>query len=217
MTVRTTNRSPFARWLGLLLAGLALFSHGALAHVPRAVQESYTDLTNGYIFVAAASETFTNDVDGNLIVDGRFAYVWDANNQLTSFTSRTNTPPASWLAGTMTYDFLGRRASKVSSNWTGSAWAKVYEQRYLYDGWNLVAILDGSNTLLYTFRWGADASGTFQGAGGVGGLVSMTVHSGSLAGTYFYAYDGNHNVVALVSAADGSVVARGSPPSAATR
>jgi RHS repeat-associated protein len=47
-----------------------------------------------------------------------------------------------------------------------------------------------------------------QGAGGVGGLISMTVYSGSLAGTYFYAFDGNGNVVALVNAADGSVAAQ---------
>jgi RHS repeat-associated protein len=47
-----------------------------------------------------------------------------------------------------------------------------------------------------------------QGAGGVGGLLSVTVHSGANAGTYFYCYDGNGNVVALVSAADGTVAAR---------
>jgi RHS repeat-associated protein len=42
----------------------------------------------------------------------------------------------------------------------------------------------------------------------VGGLLSMTVHQGTNAGTYFYCYDGNGNVAALVSAADGTVVAR---------
>jgi RHS repeat-associated protein len=36
----------------------------------------------------------------------------------------------------------------------------------------------------------------------------MTIPSGSNPGTYFYAYDGNGNVMALVSAADGSVAAR---------
>jgi RHS repeat-associated protein len=47
-----------------------------------------------------------------------------------------------------------------------------------------------------------------QGAGGVGGLLSVTVHSGANAGTYFYCYDGNGNVVVLVNAADGSIAAR---------
>jgi len=39
-------------------------------------------------------------------------------------------------------------------------------------------------------------------------LLWMTVPSGGNAGKYFYAYDGNGNVMALVSAADGSVAAR---------
>jgi RHS repeat-associated protein len=94
------------------------------------------------------------------------------------------------------------------SNWTGSAWSKSYEHKFLYDGWNLVAILDDSNTMLYGFQWGTDLSGSLQGAGGVGGLVSMTVHSGANAGTYFYAFDGNGNVVALINAADGTTAAR---------
>jgi RHS repeat-associated protein len=94
------------------------------------------------------------------------------------------------------------------SNWTGSAWSKSYEYKFLYDGWNLIATLDSANTLLYSFRWGTDLSGTMQGAGGVGGLISMTVHTGGNAGTYFYAFDGNGNVAALINAADGSVSAR---------
>lgn len=107
----------------------------------------------------------------------------------------------------MVYDWMGRRTSKVVSNWTGSAWA-VSEERYVYDNWNLIAILDGNMNLLYSFTWGLDASGTMQGAGGVGGLISMTVHSGPNAATYFYAYGGNYNVVALVNAANGSIAAQ---------
>src|SRR5208283_930270 len=70
-----------------------------------------------------------------------------------------------------------------------------------------VAILDGGNNLLYSFDWGLDLSGSLQGAGGVGGLISMTVPSGANAGTYFYCYDGNGNVVALVNAGNGTVAA----------
>ena len=36
----------------------------------------------------------------------------------------------------------------------------------------------------------------------------MTVHSGSNTGTYFYSYDGNGNVVAMISTADGTIAAR---------
>jgi RHS repeat-associated protein len=88
------------------------------------------------------------------------------------------------------------------------AWQLASDHRYLYDGWNLVAILDGNQILLYSFMWGTDVSGTLQAAGGVGGVISMTVHTGPLAGTYFSCYDGNGNVVALVKATDGTVAAQ---------
>jgi RHS repeat-associated protein len=48
-----------------------------------------------------------------------------------------------------------------------------------------------------------------EAAGGVGGLLWVTLHpgSGAGAGTHFCAYDGNGNVVALASALDGSPTA----------
>jgi RHS repeat-associated protein len=78
----------------------------------------------------------------------------------------------------------------------------------VYDGWNLIAILDSNSSLLASFQRGIDASGTIQGAGGVEGLISMTVHQGANAGTYFYCYDGNHNVATLVNATNGAVAAQ---------
>lgn len=62
-------------------------------------------------------------------------------------------------------------------------------------------------TLLQSFRWGTDLSGTPQGAGGVGGLKAVTLHTGTNAGIYFYAYDGNGNVMALLNAATGGKAA----------
>jgi len=49
-----------------------------------------------------------------------------------------------------------------------------------------------------------------DGAGGVGGLLWVTLHaaSGVAAGTHFAAYDGNGNVVGLVSATTGTETAR---------
>ena len=64
-------------------------------------------------------------------------------------------------------------------------------EEYVYDGWNLLAVLDGNNSPVYSFAWGTDLSGTMQGAGGIGGLISMTVYGTPNAGTYFYCYDGN--------------------------
>jgi len=74
-----------------------------------------------------------------------------------------------------------------------------------------IAELRGSdNGLMCTYVWGLDLSGTMDGAGGVGGLLWMTLHtaSGPAAGTHFAAYDGNGNVVALWAASDGLESAR---------
>jgi RHS repeat-associated protein len=95
-------------------------------------------------------------------------------------------------------------------SWDSQEWNYIldYTHRFVYDGWNLIAVLDENNAPVLSFAWGTDLSGAMQGAGGVGGLLSVTVHSGANAGTYFYCYDGNGNVVALVSAADGTIAAR---------
>jgi RHS repeat-associated protein len=161
---------------------------------------------SGSLFVAQTPEAFGYDLDGNLTNDGRFTYTWDGENRLITMTSLTNAPTASRVSLAFTYDYMGRRIQKVVSTWNiaSNNYVTSYINKFVYDGWNVVAILDGSNNLLYTFTWGTDLSGNMQGAGGVGGLVSMTVCSGSNAGTYFPCYDGNGNVVALVNAANGT-------------
>jgi len=55
---------------------------------------------------------------------------------------------------------------------------------------------------------GLDLSGTEQGAGGIGGLLWFTQHTGANVGSHCCAYDGNGNVAALVNAANGSETAR---------
>ena len=162
----------------------------------------------GNVFVPQTPEKFTFDLDGNQTSDGRWTNKWDGENRLLSMTSHASGPSGSRFDLRNRFDSQSRRISKVVSNWTGSAWAKLSEQRFVYDGWNLLAICDSSSAIQYSFHWGTDLSGTMQGAGGVGGLISMTVHTGAWAGTYFYAFDGNANVAALISAYDGTVVAR---------
>ena len=45
-------------------------------------------------------------------------------------------------------------------------------RRFVYDGWNVVLVLDGSSNLKRKYTWGLDLSGTLQGAGGIGGLLA---------------------------------------------
>ena len=165
-----------------------------------------TDATiTGSLFLPQNPENFSYDPDGNLISDGRFTNVWDAENRLIGMTNIANIATAGKYALSIAYDYQGRRIQKIVYTNSGSAWIASYTNKFIYDGWNVVAILDGGNNLLDSFVWGNDLSGSQQGAGGVGGLISMTVYSGANTGTYFYCYDGNGNVMALVNASNGAI------------
>jgi RHS repeat-associated protein len=171
---------------------------------------------SGAVFVPRTPESFGHDADGNLTPDGQWVYTWDAESRLVRMVS-ANTNPAVGPQQRIEfgYDWHGRRISKRVWNNTSGTGAPAADLKFVYDlsagpagGWNLLAILDSAFRLQTSFAWGLDLSGTMDGAGGVGGLLSATVHTGPNAGTYFYAYDGNGNVMALVNAADGSVAAR---------
>jgi RHS repeat-associated protein len=79
------------------------------------------------------------------------------------------------------------------------------EQKFLYDGWNLIGTLNSSFAVQTSFYWGLDVSGSVQGAGGVGGLTEI---NDVINGVHFVGFDGNGNVSTLVKGADGSVSAR---------
>ena len=91
------------------------------------------------------------------------------------------------------------------SAWVSGNWSPTSDLRFVYDGWNLIAILNSDLSLRTSFMWGLDLSGSAQGAGGVGGLIEV---NDTANGTHFAAYDGNGNVTALVKASDGTVSAR---------
>jgi RHS repeat-associated protein len=105
------------------------------------------------------------------------------------------------------YDYMGRRIRKAVYSWNTSANSyNTYTStgaRYVYDGWNMIVELGLSGvSVTRRYTWGPDLSGSLQGAGGIGGLV-FVCQSGS---TYYPAYDGNGNVVAMVKS-DGTVAA----------
>jgi RHS repeat-associated protein len=165
-----------------------------------------TDVT-GHEFVPKTQEHFYYDADGNLTNDGRWTFTWDAENRLVKLAPNTTVAPQISLQ--FEYDWKGRRIHKQvwpTPDWSGTA---TTDLKFLYDGWNLIAELDALNapTLLRSYVWGSDLSGTLQGAGGVGGLLFV----GNFASPIGYcaaAYDGNGNVMSLVSMADGSTAAQ---------
>ena len=153
----------------------------------------------GNVYVAREPENFRYDADGNLTNDGRWAYTWDAENRLIGMTTNTTVGPPYQLA--FAYDPKGRRIQKTVTNGI-----VVNTLNFLYDGWNLVAILNPQSSILDSFVWGSDLSGSMQGAGGVGGLLEVSYH-GSSTTNCFPAFDGNGNLAALVNTADGTIVA----------
>src|SRR4029077_13471179 len=132
----------------------------------------YSATTNsGNYFVAQTPENYMYDLDGNLTVDGHWTYTYDAENRLIALVANTSLPTVARCTITNTYDAIGRRVQKSVWRWSGSAYTNQYTRRFLYDGWNLVSELDGSNNSIRSYIWGLDLSGTMQGAGGVGGLL----------------------------------------------
>ena len=76
----------------------------------------------------------------------------------------------------------------------GNTWSLVETRTFVYDDWNLIHETRtdelGTVTRLDYF-WGPDLSGSLQGAGGVGGLVAVSVDGA----WYFPGYDNNGNVI----------------------
>jgi RHS repeat-associated protein len=146
-------------------------------------------------------ETVTRDADGNLTSDSLWTNRWDAENRRTVIESTAGLPPAAQRREQWTLLPDGRWIERIVSTNNGTAYFPAFTNRYVWDGQVLLAVLDGENHPVVTLMRGLDLSGTMQGAGGVGGLLAVSLRN---EGTHFVCYDGNGNVVALVNAADGS-------------
>jgi len=141
------------------------------------------------VFLPKTPEIFSEDADGNLLQDGKQSYVWNGENQLITVQKDGD------FKTECAYDFIGRRISKKVYTWSADHWSLTSDLKFIFDGWNLVAEIDGTtNSVSTTYLWGEDISGSLQGAGGVGGLISVK----DSAGTYFPCFDGGGNIVAYV-------------------
>jgi RHS repeat-associated protein len=163
--------------------------------------------------IAAASQSFSYDLDGNLTADGLWDYTWDAENRLvamqTSVAAANAGLPNQRLE--FKYDYLGRRIEKlVRGGWNGSSFTTVtLQRRYIYDGWNLIGEYTvgtaGALTLVRSYTWGLDIARTLSDAGGVGALLQVTDNVSGKA--YYACYNGNGDVAALINADSGSLAA----------
>ena len=128
-------------------------------------------IESGNFFIQAATEVFTYDADGNLISDGRWDYTWDAENQLIKLETFSGAPSTSKRRLEFKYDGFGHRTYKKETDLSTST--VIAESTFLYDDWNLYAEVTPGGTLIQSYTWCTDLSGTLQDAGGVGGLLGV--------------------------------------------
>ena len=165
-----------------------------IAALPGGTTADIQTNSTGGLFVPRTPEQFSYDADGNLLSDGHWTYIWDAENRLLKMSGNiAGAPPPQTLQ--FEYDWRGRRIRKQAwNNMTGTG-APTNDVKFVYDGWNLIGELNTSNSVIQSYLWGVDLSGSLQGTGGVGGLLAI---NDSTQGVHFAAFDGNGNVSALV-------------------
>ena len=182
------------------------------------ITNSYTaNSLNQYTTVgrAAPSSPQTSllyDADGNMTRDGAYTYSYDAENRLRTVTSRSMTNGA--LRVLNAYDHRNRRIRKIVQRLHSTSapppapptgtdeWLTLETHTFVWDGNDIVLekvdFADGT-TRTFEYFWGLDKSGTEQGAGGVGGLLAVSVDGVF----YIPCYDHNGNIVLYVSETGG--------------
>ena len=173
-----------------------------------------TESTRTVQLPATNPVAFTYDLNGNMLTDGQWTYTWNDENRMVSAQEAPNVGGASARRLLFSYDGQGRRRTKKVQSWDPPTedWALNTEHLFLYDGWNLICEVVTDHTqapveeTTKSYVWGLDLSQTLQGAGGVGGLLSVNV-GGAVPAANFPCYDGNGNIVALVDSSDATVAA----------
>ena len=158
--------------------------------------------TTGNIYLPQSPESFTYDADGNVTQDGRWKYSWDGENRLIALTNNSNVPDSAKMTLNFAYDHQGRRISKTVSNYNAGAYHSALQNTFVYDGWNIVDELNGTNNaVIRSYIWGLDLSGSMQGAGGVGGLLTIS----SPGSSQFLCFDGNGNIATTIDTTSAAI------------
>ncbi|MRR31996.1 RHS repeat-associated core domain-containing protein, partial [bacterium] len=137
------------------------------------------------------------DQNGNLLTDGLRWFDYDAADRLVRVYQ-----PGAWKAE-FTYDGLSRRRVTQDYAWQDGAWILTNETRYVYLGRLVIQERNVGNTPTATYTRGLDLSATWDGAGGIGGLLART----DLNGAAFYHNDGAGNITSLINS-QGQIQAR---------
>jgi RHS repeat-associated protein len=136
--------------------------------------------------------------------DGTFSYSYDAENRL--LAAYPLSPVVVSLAVENRDDHRHRRSRKIVKQYDGADWKTKETHTFVWDG-NKVVLerVEFANGASRTFEyfWGSDKSGSEQGAGGVEGLLAV-----SMDGVFYIpCYDHNGNIALYVSET-GSIAAQ---------
>ena len=152
------------------------------------LSDPFDRVSTSTVSVIAQNRGYGYDANGNMTNDGQFVYVWDDSDRLTEVRKGNE------VVMTCRYDGLGRRRERILSSVAGGD-DPGSTNRYVYKGWLVIAVLDGSDQVIETYTHGPDLSGTLGGAGGIGGILHVSPLLGGAGCGYFH-YDGNGNVIA---------------------
>ncbi|MCZ7593235.1 MAG: RHS repeat-associated core domain-containing protein [Kiritimatiellae bacterium] len=151
---------------------------------------------NQYTNILPAAIQPVYDSDGNMTYDGKWGYVWDAENRLVAALPVVTNQGSVRLR--FAYDYMSRRVGKEVETWTGMEWSNVVTIAFTYDGWNMVRETRSDESKPNYYVWGLDLSGTPQGAGGVGGLLAR-VRQENIPHPLYYASDANGNITDVLN------------------
>ena len=169
-----------------------------------AVTNSYASNSLNQYTAISANANPVYDADGNMTNGGSYSYSYDAENRLIAVYPLS--PVVGSLAVVNRYDHRHRRVQKIVKQCDGAAWATAETHTFAWDGNNIVLekveFADGT-VRTFEYFWGVDKSGSEQGAGGVEGLLAV-----SMDGVFYIpCYDHNGNIILYVSET-GSIAAQ---------
>jgi RHS repeat-associated protein len=147
-------------------------------------QDSYghvsTNISNCYL---PTTNSYSNDLNGNLLSDGTRNYAYDDENQLIGVSV------ANVWSNNFVYDGKFRRRIEKDYTWQSGAWMQTNEIHFIYDGNFVIQERNGSNIPQVTY--------TRSGSS----LLARSDFGQEIPGsptTAYYHVDGNANVTCLI-------------------
>jgi RHS repeat-associated protein len=151
--------------------------------------------TNTITVSLPQTNSYSYDLNGNLISDGKRVFEYDDENQLTAVW-KTN----AWRSE-FSYDGRMRRRIQKDYSWSGSGWTQTNEVHFIYDGNLVIQERDTNNLPEVTYTRGRDLSGSREGVGGIGGLLARTENLtlNTATSSAYYHCDGIGSITCLIS------------------